>query len=150
MVACGVRLAKELVKIMVGLGSSSIIGRFISWIVSGADLVFGGGACFCFCFFFFLFVLLFTMTGGICRSVGGVSGCYCAYSLYWEEGIPVMSGYSSSWSVWACERRSPWSKRSKRTKKKEVASRRSCVGSVLEKLVISNALRENFQPFSTC
>ena len=34
----------------------------------------------------------------------------------------VMSGESSSWSVWACERRLPWSKR---TKKKEVPCVRS-------------------------
>ena len=32
--------------------------------------------------------------------------------------------------------------------KEAVASRRSCVGSVLEKLVIGNALRENFVQFA--
>ena len=59
------------------LTSSTVtIGRFISWVVF--VFVFGGDACFCFCFFFFLFVLLFAMTGGICRSVGGVCGLFVA------------------------------------------------------------------------
>jgi len=31
----------------------------------GADLVFGGDACFCVCFFFFLFVLLLLVSDGV-------------------------------------------------------------------------------------
>ena len=69
------------------VSSTLTLGCFISWVVFSGVFFFGGvfvaaaDACFCFFFFFFfvfVFMLLFAMTEGICRSVGGVCGLFVA------------------------------------------------------------------------